>query len=429
MSKRPPIPPLWAFLGLLCCTATWSAPNDDRVETRARILAGIASENPDTTVTNIENLSCDQLLRAGISYERLGINKSNAIPVLQAIEARLESGECDHVGLKPDVVGDFQMSDDGTFCFECYSEYNRRAIEWLEELKATQARYEDMQNPSGSLETLGDFRVSSTGMLIHEECFAEERFSFDVEQAVVDALAQTFTKLIALEKLAVVNATGEPTAISRRHVPDFVELYDSKNWSSDADVAYSYRFGTGDEFASSASSTPCEDLAPMANHYGIDLGPDCSLADQMEKGRPKLFCELGEIEPIADHVSDGAHAHASNPKQPRPLIKTFEGRTRIYHQPYIVFNPQESRKFSSSRFQSALIHEHFHHFGWRDFSQDHNAYPYLCQAAIFYDSTHRDVLDVFDLEASSRRCIQSEYDLDSPVQAGRIRDAIATDYD
>jgi hypothetical protein len=330
-----------------------------------------------------------------------------------------------------EVPGKTVIRADGSFCFECYGEYNRRLVEWLEELKGIQARYANEDSPSHSLERLEDFRISSTGMLIHEVCFEPDRFEFDVERAVVDALVQTFTEFIDLETDEVENWTGEPTAISSLHVPGFVSLYSSDNWHRCDSLYYEYRQKGRNAIieGNENSIDPCGDLRDLTTRYQIDMKESCSFASEIEKGRPKLFCAVGELDKIYPDETSSTNAYASNPTKPKPLIKNHQGKSTIYQQPYIVFNGDRAKDFSATRFQSTLIHEHFHNFGWEDYSQQHNSYSYFCQVAAFYRLTHEDVLNDEQYVDGIEGCIAETYNDRSPSIAGRISDRIVGDKD
>ncbi|MDZ7792075.1 MAG: hypothetical protein U5L08_16550 [Xanthomonadales bacterium] len=329
-----------------------------------------------------------------------------------------------------DEQGNIVITEEGGFCFACYSEEAARFKSLLDDMKGIQKEYQGMENPSKNLERFDDFRISRTGMLIHEECFEPGRFGFDVEQAVVDGLVKTFSKFIELEKDEIENWTGEPTQIILGHVPDFVNLYDPNNWEESNSITYEYRAKNGDLIHGAENETdPCSDLRSFANRYQVDMRQSCRFPNHIERGRPKIFCAAGEAEEISVEKLEGTNAYASNPTKPRPLLKNYNGQTSIYQEPFIVFNDDRTRDFSSKRFQSALTHEHFHNFGWEDFAQSHNSYSYYCQVAVFYNSVHEDVLTSDDHVNGIEGCINSNYDPDSPRHAAEIGNRIASDKD
>lgn len=329
-----------------------------------------------------------------------------------------------------EVPGEIVMNEDGSYCFECYNDYSRRFVAWLDELKEVQRGYVDNDSPGNDLERLDDFRVSATGMLIHEECFVEDRWSFDVEKAVVDALVTTLERFIYWEKRVMEHTERGPSQIIRRHVPDFVNLYDPDNW----DRSDSVPFHTKDIDGNVSKHTTTEACRVFrvwtdANKLELYGRNACRSPMHIERGRPKLFCEVDEATKTSIDYKIGLNAYGSNPNKLNPFIINYQSRSSLYQQPYIVFDSQNTQEFTSTRFQSTFIHEHFHHFGWEDFSRTHNSYSYFCQVAVFYEITHADVLDATDNTRSIRGCMDSGYDYNSIDKAKIISNKIAQDKD
>ncbi|MEZ5471675.1 MAG: hypothetical protein R3E90_07830 [Marinicella sp.] len=305
----------------------------------------------------------------------------------------------------------------GRFCFTCYSDEAKRFVELLNDFKAIQKKYQRNKAPSAKLKKLDDFRISKTGILIHEECFVPGRFQFDVEEAVVNTLIKTMSGLIELEDKYVERFPTRSTVtredfgtsqVLQSHVPKLVNTLDPVNWQpSDVFRHVSYKVEDmslqfyPDDNPGVSGTDPCMEIFKV----GLDR---CEFVSRIAPSRPKIFCQPDEwsanAHKIHNHL-DGHFAYTSTPQKPVSFVKVgLDERIKIYNGPGITFMPERTRDFSSERFQSTLTHELFHNMGYEEDSRDYNYYYYTCQAALHWDTHGEKLSDTVSLKAAARDC-------------------------
>ena len=126
-----------------------------------------------------------------------------------------------------------------------------------------------------------DFRQSSNGILVHENCFEPGRWKFDIELAVTSSYAQGAKCL--LDGGPVDDAMDASNRVNHELLKPLTDLQDPKNWKTEA-LPYSFS-ASGEKIVFSDCS-----LLRQSGFFAREIPGTCSVDNKLGN-RPKVFCE------------------------------------------------------------------------------------------------------------------------------------------